>query len=63
LRFVAGTLKVGEGRHDEHLVMHNVVSVDVFIADAEDQVGPLFDWYFTGRLVVLGRQPAVGDGY
>jgi dihydrofolate reductase len=30
------------------VVMHNVVSVDGFIADAEDQVGPLFDWYFNG---------------
>ena len=30
------------------VVMHNVVSVDGFIADAEDQVGPLFDWYSNG---------------
>ena len=30
------------------VVMHNVVSVDGFIADARDQVGPLFDWYFNG---------------
>ncbi|NEE02449.1 dihydrofolate reductase family protein [Phytoactinopolyspora halotolerans] len=30
------------------VVMHNVVSVDGFIADANDQVGPLFDWYFNG---------------
>ena len=30
------------------VVMHNVVSVDGFIADAEDAVGPLFDWYFNG---------------
>ncbi|GAA2320794.1 dihydrofolate reductase family protein [Streptomyces kunmingensis] len=28
--------------------MHAVVSVDGFIADAEDQVGPLFDWYGNG---------------
>jgi hypothetical protein len=26
-------------------MMHNVVSVDGFIA-TDDQVGPLFDWYF-----------------
>ncbi|EFL26405.1 conserved hypothetical protein [Streptomyces himastatinicus ATCC 53653] len=26
----------------------NVVSVDGFIADADDQVGPLFDWYSNG---------------
>ncbi len=30
------------------VVMHNVVSVDGFIADADDQVGPLFDWYGNG---------------
>lgn len=30
------------------VVMHNVVSVDGFIADPEDQVGPLFDWYANG---------------
>ncbi|MGP3960898.1 dihydrofolate reductase family protein [Nonomuraea sp. 3N208] len=30
------------------VVMHNVVSVDGFIADAKDQVGPLFDWYSNG---------------
>ncbi|MDX2934721.1 dihydrofolate reductase family protein [Streptomyces ipomoeae] len=30
------------------VVMHNVVSVDGFIADGHDQVGPLFDWYSNG---------------
>ncbi|MFD3503054.1 dihydrofolate reductase family protein [Streptomyces sp. NPDC058678] len=30
------------------VVMHDVVSVDGFIADADDQVGPLFDWYSNG---------------
>ncbi|MCQ4212197.1 dihydrofolate reductase family protein [Streptomyces longispororuber] len=30
------------------VLMHAVVSVDGFIADAEDQVGPLFDWYGNG---------------
>ena len=30
------------------VVMHNVVSVDGFIADDNDDVGPLFDWYFNG---------------
>lgn len=30
------------------VVMHNVVSVDGFIADANDDVGPLFEWYFNG---------------
>jgi dihydrofolate reductase len=31
-----------------NVVMHNVVSVDGFIADNQDQIGPLFDWYFNG---------------
>lgn len=30
------------------VVMHNVVSVDGFIADDHDDIGPLFDWYFNG---------------
>ena len=30
------------------VVMHNVVSVDGFIADDKDDVGPLHDWYFSG---------------
>ncbi|MFI7384436.1 dihydrofolate reductase family protein [Streptomyces sp. NPDC049813] len=30
------------------VLMHAVVSVDGYIADAEDQVGPLFDWYGNG---------------
>jgi hypothetical protein len=28
--------------------MHAVVSLDGFIADDRDEVGPLFDWYFNG---------------
>ena len=28
--------------------MHNVVSVDSFIADANDDIGPLFEGYFNG---------------
>jgi dihydrofolate reductase len=35
------------------VVMHNVVSVDGFIADAEDQVGPLFDWYSNGDVELI----------
>ena len=27
--------------------MHNVMSVDGFIADQNDDVGPLHDWYFS----------------
>lgn len=30
------------------VTMHNVVSVDGFIADAKDDVGPLHEWYFSG---------------
>jgi dihydrofolate reductase len=30
------------------VIMHNVVSVDGFIADRNDDVGPLHDWYFSG---------------
>lgn len=38
------------------VVMHNVVSVDGYIADDNDDVGPLFEWYFNGdtELVVGG---------
>jgi dihydrofolate reductase len=35
-----------------NVVMHNVVSVDGFIADAHDEVGPLFDWYFNGDIAL-----------
>ena len=30
------------------VMMHNVVSVDGFIADENDDVGPLHDWYYDG---------------
>jgi dihydrofolate reductase len=33
--------------------MHAVVSVDGFIADAKDDVGPLFDWYFNGTVPIV----------
>lgn len=36
--------------------MHSVVSVDGFIADEKDAVGPLHDWYFSGDT------PITGDG-
>src|SRR5262245_58108171 len=32
------------------VIMHAVASVDGFIADENDDVGPLFDWYFNGDL-------------
>jgi dihydrofolate reductase len=34
------------------VVMHAVVSLDGFIADENDDVGPLFDWYFNGDLPI-----------
>ncbi len=32
--------------------MHNVVSVDGFIADENDDVGPLHEWYFSGDIPI-----------
>ncbi|MET8870217.1 dihydrofolate reductase family protein [Nonomuraea sp. NPDC004580] len=46
------------------VVMHNVVSVDGFIADAHDQVGPLFDWYGNGTVDVgMGRVSQASAAY
>jgi dihydrofolate reductase len=39
------------------VVMHAVVSVDGFIADAGDDVGPLFEWYFNGEAEIVDRGP------
>ncbi len=33
--------------------MHAVVSVDGFIAGENDEVGPLFDWYFNGTQPIV----------
>lgn len=35
------------------MIMHAVVSVDGFIADEHDEVGPLFDWYFNGDTPIV----------
>lgn len=35
------------------VIMHAVVSVDGFIADENDDVGPLFDWYFNGEMPIV----------
>ncbi|MDQ6658214.1 MAG: dihydrofolate reductase family protein [Actinomycetota bacterium] len=35
------------------VIMHNVVSVDGFIADENDDVGPLHDWYFSGDTPII----------
>ena len=34
------------------VIMHNVVLVDGFIADENDEVGPLHDWYFNGDTTI-----------
>ena len=39
------------------VVMHAVVSADGFIADAGDDVGPLFDWYFNGDVPIVDDAP------
>jgi dihydrofolate reductase len=35
------------------VIMHNVVSVDGFIAAEKDDVGPLHDWYFNGDVPII----------
>jgi dihydrofolate reductase len=40
-----------------NVFMHAVVSVDGFIADANDEVGPLFDWYFNGDAEIVAGGP------
>ncbi len=35
------------------VVMHNVMSVDGYIADDNDDVGPLFEWYFNGDVELV----------
>lgn len=37
------------------VIMHDVVSIDGFIADDNDEVGPLHEWYFGGAT-------PIGDG-
>lgn len=37
------------------VLMHNVVSVDGFIADENDDVGPLHEWYFSGDTPIIQR--------
>ncbi|HET7388133.1 MAG TPA: hypothetical protein VFJ19_15880 [Nocardioidaceae bacterium] len=40
------------------VIMHNVVSVDGFIADDNDNVGPLHEWYFSGDTPIIpSRDP------
>jgi dihydrofolate reductase len=37
------------------VIMHNVVSVDGFIADSNDDVGSLHEWYFNGDVPITDR--------
>ncbi|VXC03943.1 dihydrofolate reductase family protein [Aeromicrobium sp. 9AM] len=37
------------------VVMHSVVSVDGFIADDNDDIGPLFEWYDNGDIPLTDR--------
>lgn len=39
------------------VMTHAVVSVDGFIADDDDEVGPLFDWYFNGDQPIVDGGP------
>lgn len=39
------------------VVMHAVASLDGYIADADDEVGPLFDWYFNGEFDIVEGGP------
>jgi hypothetical protein len=46
-----------EGDAMATVVMHAVVSVDGYLADDNDDVGPLFEWYFNGDLDLVGGGP------
>ncbi|MCW2786993.1 MAG: dihydrofolate reductase [Marmoricola sp.] len=38
------------------VITHAVASLDGYIADPADEVGPLFDWYFNGDVDLYGGQ-------
>jgi dihydrofolate reductase len=40
-----------------NVIASAVVSLDGFVADTEDDVGPLFDWYGNGPVEVYGADP------
>ena len=42
------------------VIMHAVVSVDGFIADRNDDPGPLFEWYFNGDVPILEAEGEEG---
>jgi dihydrofolate reductase len=39
------------------VMVHAVASLDGFIADEKDEVGPLFDWYFNGDRPIYDDAP------
>ena len=39
------------------VVMHAVVSLDGYLANSRDEVGPLFDWYFNGDNEIVSGGP------
>ncbi len=39
------------------VITHAVASLDGFIADENDEVGPLFDWYFNGDTDIVDGGP------
>ncbi|MET7992282.1 dihydrofolate reductase family protein [Amycolatopsis sp. NPDC005232] len=43
------------------VIMHNVASVDGFIADDKDDVGPLHEWYFNGDNPIIERPGRQGE--
>jgi dihydrofolate reductase len=50
------------------VIMHSVMSVDGFIADGNDGVGPLHDWYFNGDTPITEGErqydhSGVGSGF
>ena len=44
-----------------NVIMHAVASLDGFIADENDDVGPLFEWYFNGDTPIV--EDAQGEGH
>src|SRR6266568_946705 len=49
----------GEGTEMGKVIAKASMSLDGFIADTNDQVGPLFDWYYNGDVEVTGADPGL----
>src|SRR6266571_3040904 len=47
----------GKGAEMGKVISQASMSLDGFIADTNDQVGPLFDWYDNGNVQVTGADP------